>query len=220
MTNAYGDLRTMMSRRSILRTAMTAPGLVILGACALPGQGEAPRRFRLTPKSTFDADLPTVNWSLVVVEPQADRSVDTVRIALMSGGTEMQYYANADWSNRAPAMVQTLLVESFVNSDRIAVVGNDRAGLRPDFRLSSVLREFQAEGTPGEAPTVRVKFDASLVQLPQRDVVGTTAVEQAVPAASDRIEDIVNAYDEALGSVLKNLVGWTLATGNAASATG
>ncbi len=220
MTNAYGDLRTMMSRRSILRTAMTAPGLVILGACALPGQGEAPRQFRLTPKSTFDADLPTVDWGLVVLKPEADRSVDTARIALMSGGTEMQYYANADWSDRAPAMVQRLLVESFVNSGGISVVGSDRSGLRPDFRLKTVLREFQAEGAPGAAPTVRVGIQASLVQLPERNVVGTTAVEQAVPAASDRIEDIVNAYDEALGSVLKNLVGWTLATGNAAGATG
>ncbi len=204
------------SRRFFLRGSAAVSSIALLAACAVPGQGAPPRQFRLTPKSTFDAGLPSVDWSLIVLKPEADRSVDTVRIPLVSGGVETQYYANAEWSDRAPAMVLRLLVESFVNSGGISVVGSDRSGLRPDFRLKTVLREFQAEGAPGAAPTVRASIEASLVRMPQRDVVGTIAFERSEPASSDRIEDIVAAYDEALGSVLKRLVPWTLATGNEA----
>lgn len=200
------------SRRQILALASAASAL--LAACSLPGQGAPPRQFRLTPKSTFDAGIPTVDWSLIVLKPEADRSVDTVRISLVSAGIETQYYANAQWSDRAPSMVQRLLVESFVNSGGISVVGGDRSGLRPDFRLKTVLREFQAEGTPGAAPTIRVAIDASLVRMPQRDVVGTSAFQSSAAANSDRIEDIVAAYDEALGSAFKRLVPWALETGN------
>ena len=204
----------LRTRRHILKQATALSGLAVLAACSLPGQGAPPRQFRLTPKSTFDAAMPSVDWSLAVLRPNADRSVDTVRIPLVSGGLETQYYANAEWSQRAPLMVQTLMVESFANSGSIAVVGNDRMDVRPDFRLNSVIREFQAEGEPGAAPTVRVAIEASLVKMPQRDVVGTFTFERSVAAGSDRIEDIVTAYDEALGSALKRLVPWALETGN------
>ena len=204
------------SRRHVLRGSAAISGMALLAACSLPGQGAPPRQFRLTPKSTFDAELPRADWSLAVLTPEADRAVDTTRIPLLSGGTEMQYYANSEWSDRAPSMVQRLLIESFVNSGGIDVVGSDRSGLRADFRLKTVLREFQAEGDPGSAPTIRVQVDATLVKLPQRDPVGSVTIDRVVPASSDRLEDIVAAYDEALGGVLKRVVPWALSTGNAA----
>ena len=201
------------TRRVFLKQASALSGLAALTACSIPGQGAPPRKFRLTPKSTFDAEVPTVDWSLAVLTPEADRSVDTARIPLVSSGLETQYYANVEWSQRAPLMVQTLIVESFRNSGGIAVVGTDRMDVRPNYRLNTTLREFQAEGDPGSPPEVHVRIEAKLVKMPQREVVGTFTFDSTEPAGSESIEDIVAAYDEALGSVLKRLVPWALQTG-------
>ncbi|MEK9661149.1 MAG: ABC-type transport auxiliary lipoprotein family protein [Alphaproteobacteria bacterium] len=189
-----------------------------LGACdlQLPGQGPPPRLFVLSPKSTFPEDLPTVDWQLTVEVPTAAANLDTTRISLQRASYEYQYYASANWTDRAPTLVQTLIIESFENSDRIVAVGRESLGLRADFVLKSELREFQEiyVGQPaGGAPEVHVRLVGRLVQMPQRAIVGAGSFERKIVAASDTLESIVAAFDEALGKVLKDLVVWALVTG-------
>ena len=45
------------------------------------------------------------------------------RIALHRASVELEYYARANWTDLAPAMIQTLVVESFENSGKIVAVG-------------------------------------------------------------------------------------------------
>ncbi|MFQ5972697.1 MAG: ABC-type transport auxiliary lipoprotein family protein [Alphaproteobacteria bacterium] len=208
-------------RRQLLRymAALPVAGLVA-GCVELPGQGAPPRQFRLTPKSTYPESMPEVTWSLVVEEPDTQAALDKDRIALLRQGTELDYYADVTWSARAPVMVQRLMIESFKNSNKIEVVGNERLRIRPDFVLKPELREFQTLMGGGEAPRTQVTINAKLIQMPRRNVVGTMGDESIVEAGSEDIESVVAAFDEALGKVMKALVEWTLETGNAALAAG
>jgi len=204
-------------RRDVLQALSVAPLLGAVGACAVPGQGPAPRQFRLTPKSTFGDDLVPVDWALVVNRPDLAIGLDTTRIAIVrGGGTELEYFANATWESRPGEMVQRLLIESFKNSGKIQAVGNERMGLRPKFVLMTELREFQAEYEEPDKPVVDIRINAKLVQMPRRQLVDTTGSQRRVPAASNKIEDIITAFDESLGKVLKDLVTWTLQTGESA----
>jgi cholesterol transport system auxiliary component len=204
------------SRRELLRASL-AFGLVAgLGACQLPGSRPPPREFRLTPKTTFE-ELPKVDWSLAVARPDAGPAVDTSRIAVVRGGVEIEYYADARWVDRPAAMLQPILVQSFRNSGAIAVVGDDRAAFRPDFVLNTDLVTFQAQLEEGQPPAARVVISSSLVQMPRRNVVGTTDIGRTVDAASGDLIAITAAFDDALGKVLKRVVEWTLTTGQAAS---
>ncbi|MEP4379165.1 MAG: ABC-type transport auxiliary lipoprotein family protein [Alphaproteobacteria bacterium] len=182
----------------------------------LPGQGPPPRLFRLSPKSTFDEDLPTVDWQLVIEEPISPTGLSTTRIPLQRRAVELEYYARANWTDRAPAMVHTLAVESFENSDRIVAVGRESLGLRSDFILKLDLREFQTEYTGEGPPAAHVRLNAKLVQMPQRTIIASQRFTRRIPAKADTLEEIVEAFDEALGKVLKELVTWTLRTGQAA----
>lgn len=206
------------SRRQILRGAAALPLAGLVGACegTLPGQGPPPRLFRLTPKSTFDNDLPTVQWQLVVEMPVAAASLNTTRLALQRGATEIEYYARANWVDRSPTMVQTLITESFENSGRIVAVGRESIGLRSDFVLKTELREFQAEYFDGPVPFAHVQINAKLVKMPQRAIIGSVRIDREIRAKSDRLDAIVEAFDDALGKVLKVLVGWALETGQEA----
>jgi cholesterol transport system auxiliary component len=190
-----------------------------LAACQLPvpGQGPPPELYRLTPKSNFRDDLPTVDWQLVLEAPQANAGIDTTRIALQRAPLQIEYYARAQWSDRAPQMVQTLMIESFENSKRIVAVGRDVVGLRADFVLKSELREFQAEYFQPGPPHSHVSIAARLVQMPRRAIIGTNTIESGVPATADSVPAVIEAFDEALGKVLRRLVEWALQTGQAAS---
>ena len=207
------------TRRRVLEAALVLP-LAGLAGCSLPvpGQGPPPDLYRLTPKSTFPKDLPNVDWQLVLEQPLANAAIDTTRIALMRRPTQIEYYARSNWSDRAPAMVQTLMIESFENSNRIVAVGRDAIGLRADFVLKSELREFQVEYFDG-LPQAHVKITGRMVQMPRRSIIGSESFQAVMSAETESLDAIVAAFDEALGKVLRKLVVWALRTGEAARRT-
>lgn len=196
-------------------SAPTALALVLaVAACTslLPGPGDPPQFFVLTPKSTFDPDLPAADWQLVVEVPVASGALNTSRIALSKSPVKLEYFANARWTDRAPVMVQTLLVESFENSGRIGAVGRESLGLRSDYNLKTELREFQVEYSGSGPPAARVRLSVKVVRMPERSIVGATSVEQVVRARENSLDAVISAFDEALGKTLKDVVEWTLAT--------
>jgi cholesterol transport system auxiliary component len=212
------------TNRVVGPTGLGRLAAVIALALLLPGcggnllglpEGPAPDIYTLTPKNTFDSDLPTVKWQLVVDQPTAAGGLDTDRIAVHPDSTEIKYYAGARWTDRAPDMVQTLMLESFENTGKIVAVGKQTIGLRSDFNLVSDLREFQAEYKPGsQIPSVRVQINVKIVKQPRQQIIASNNFERVVEAKSADIKDVVLAFDDALGKVLRRVVEWTLVTAN------
>ena len=215
MTDRIGRRKAL---HQALAVAAMPPLSLLLAACEIPvpGQGPPPRLFRLTPKSTFRSDLPAVQWQLVLELPVADAGLNTARIALQRSPIQLEYYARANWTDRAPSMVQTLMIESYENSGRIVSVGRESIGLRSDFVLKTELREFQAEYYDTGLPVVHVGINAKLVQMPGRIIIGSKSMEQKTTATADSLESVISAYDDALGKVLKQLVEWSLTVGQEA----
>lgn len=203
------------ARRQVLAGIAGFAALTLAGCPSLPGQGPPPRLFTLSPKSTFTAALPRVDWQLVIEVPVAAAGLDTTRVALYRQALELEYYARANWTDRAPVMVQSLLVESFENSGRIVAVGRESLGLRADYVLKLEMREFQAEYL-GDVPSAHIRLNAKLVAMPERSIVAAERFDISVPAGADSMESVVAAFDLALGKVLRDIVGWTLTAGEAA----
>ena len=228
----------MVLLRAVRRQQCLAPALALLvglaglGAtvgCAvqLPGSGEPSQLYVLTPKSTFPEDLVTVDWQLLIETPIAPAGLDTARIAVAYSPIELDYFARSNWTDRAPQMVQRLLIESFENSGHIVAVGRDAIGLRSDYVLKTELREFQAEYSAsqaggasaesgiraGAAPKIRVRINVKLVRMPQRTIVASENFENIVEATPNTMRGIVTAFDEALGRTIKHVVVWTLTEG-------
>ncbi|UEM19554.1 ABC-type transport auxiliary lipoprotein family protein [Skermanella mucosa] len=188
--------------------------LGLLAGCSLPGFAPPPKLYTLTPKNTFSEGLPVVRSQILIEPPVAAAGIDTGRIALSRAPTSLDYYADVSWTDRAPAMVQTLMVESFENSGKVISVGRDTIGLRSDIILKSELREFQAEYDPAvenAPPRIHVRINAKLVAMPRRSIEASKTFESFEPARGLGFEDIIAAYDEALGKVLRRLVEWSLA---------
>ena len=199
--------------RHVLAALMCAVALDVAGCGILPKVQEPLDLYSLSPKTTFQDPLPKVDWQLVVELPVADASIDTPRIALSRNPYSIEYYAKASWTDNAPAMVQTLMIESFESTHSIVAVGREAIGLRPDFILKTDLREFQAnyEGSD-PIPTVVVRMNAKLVQMPDRRITASRTVEERVKATGSTFNVVIDAFDEALGSAIKQIVVFTLTT--------
>ena len=197
----------------IVRLAVCAAAAAALAGCQLIEAATEPTDlYTVTPKSTFDPDLPAVYWQLAVEAPVAAASLNTGRMALAMTPTSTDYYAKVAWTDRAPLMVQTRIVDSFENTRKIVAVSRETIELRANYVLQPDLRNFEALYYYGMPPIVRVRIIAKLVRMPDRQIIGVASFERCVRARADKVPKIVEAFDQALGSVLKRLVSWTLRT--------
>jgi cholesterol transport system auxiliary component len=165
--------------------------------------------FRLTPVSRFPPDLPYVRAQLRVDAPTTPAALDLRRIALTKSALWLDYFADSEWSEAVPELVQTVLSNSFENSRAITAI-NDSLGLRADFVLGSEIRHFEAQYGGAGPPNVRVSIEVKLVEMPERDVVAQALFEHHVPASADDLPSIAAAFDAALRAVATEIVVWTL----------
>ena len=199
--------------------ALLALGLGGLTACSALNP-TAPSLYTLTPATATATDpaVPRVNWQLLVEPPVASAGIDTPRIAVTRSATALDYFAGVSWADRAPAMVQGLIVQSFEDSRRIVSVARESAGLRSDLLLRTELRDFQAEFTGSNATVpaqVRVRLTAKLIAMPSRTIEASETFDAVVPVRGADFTDVIAAFNTALGQVQGALMDWTLVRGNA-----
>lgn len=200
-----------LAHRALWRCAAAVCLALPLGGC--PSLTSPPPDLHvLTPKTTWDDGLPTVGAQLLVAVPEGPLSLDTQRIALSRSRTTVDYFATAAWPDRAPVMIQGLLIESFENVGKIRGVGRDNAGLRADYILQTDLRSFEARYFSGtdQPPLVFVRMEAKLVKMPEREIVASLSEVQQAPAEHNDMVSIVGAFNDALGSTMKRIVQWSL----------
>ncbi|MBL6853216.1 MAG: membrane integrity-associated transporter subunit PqiC, partial [Alphaproteobacteria bacterium] len=103
--------KLLLDRRSLF---VTGAASVALAACSnIVGPPEAAPLYMLRPKVPASTNGRAVNWQISIQLPEAPQSLDTDRIALVQPGNVMEYYANAEWPDRLPFLVQQALIEAF-----------------------------------------------------------------------------------------------------------
>jgi cholesterol transport system auxiliary component len=201
-----------MSAARISRRWLAAGAVAFLlaGCASLLGLHPPPHLYRITPKSTYPANLPHPAIQLLVDVPLAPAGLDTPRIALSRSAVSIDYFADSEWTERVPLLVQTALVQSFENSKTIAAIDRETIGLRADFTLKTEIRHFEASyDSPNGAPEVWVAIIARLVNPAGRDIVAHASFERRERAKANDMPQIVLAFDEALGGVMADIVVWT-----------
>ncbi|HVM84249.1 MAG TPA: ABC-type transport auxiliary lipoprotein family protein [Candidatus Binatia bacterium] len=198
-----------MSRATTRRLFLLAGAAGAAAGCGIvPNVSKPLTLYTLKPQVAPTQPLPKVPWQLVVAEPAAERDIDTTRIALTRTANVIEYFADGNWTDTAPALVQAKMIEAFEGTNAIVAVGRDAAGLKPDYILQSDLRDFEAvyQGGAGAAPVAHVQLIAKLVQMPDRRITRTVSADASVAAASKDLPAIVTAFEQALGQVLSKIV--------------
>ena len=201
-----------------LSVAMLAFGL---HGCALAtvGSEAAPDIYVLTtPDINLGSERPPISLQLVIDEPYAPAALDSNRIVYQPSPNEIRYFAGARWSDRAPLMVQALLVDALDRTGKFQAVGRRSAGMRSDFIVRMSIVTFAAEKSGSSTESVHVHFNAQLVRRFSDEIVAGRRFEAITEPDSNNMLDIVNAFDDAMTVALGDLSAWIYDEATQASA--
>jgi len=202
MTSPYPSRRLAFAGIGLLAPLAACGGLI----------PSAPKRdiYRLHPNVAFAAPLSRVPAQVLVSTPLASAALDSDRIALSRSAASLDFYADAQWADRVPFLVQAAIIQAFEQSGTLPAIGPDTGDLRPDFVINTEIRDFEAAyDSPTGAPKAVVRLQVKLVKMPDRRIVAETMVAGEAPAMANTLAEIVPAFDAALGAALRDLVMWT-----------
>lgn len=183
--------------------------IALLGACSILPKAESPDIYRL-PSTPLPRDsTPAVNWSLRVDTPNAERMIDSSRIAVLPQGDVVSVYQGARWSDTATTLLRNRIVDAFRDNGRIAGLSSDETSLQADYSLSGDLRSFQSVYENGQ-PVVVIRFDARLVKNNGLSIVATHRFDITQPVGGTSVPLVVAAFGQASDALAKQLVSWTL----------
>lgn len=206
-----------MTRRSfpLVCVILAVFGLAGCSGLATLSSATAPTDlYLLTPKSTFDPNLPRLRQQIVVAEPTATAAVSNDRITIQPTPLEVRFLPGARWVDRAPLIIQSLLIESYENSGKVDAVGRSAIGLRADYIVITDVREFQARISDAADPSApleaQVRLNIKIVETGGDQIIASRSFESLRQSAGDAPVEIVTAFDAALGRVLKEAVEWSV----------
>ncbi|MCE2945186.1 MAG: ABC-type transport auxiliary lipoprotein family protein [Lysobacteraceae bacterium] len=160
-----------------------------------------------------EATWPSVPLTLAIAEPQASTALDSVRIAVRPEPGRLQVYAGAVWSDRAPALVQSALVDAFDQAGRFKAVTRTTGELATDLRLDLDLRQFEAVyADDADTPTATVVVQATLVDVRRGTVLATRLFRAGHVAEREKLKAVVPGFEAALSEVARAMVPWVLAS--------
>jgi cholesterol transport system auxiliary component len=185
-------------------------GLLVLGGCIqLPDRSQAVRVVAPQSVLTADATWPVVPWSLAVQRPVTDQTRGSVRIVVRSPYSRLSFYPGVAWLDEMPDMLQTMLLQAFVDSNRITAVARPGTA-QARYNLGAEVRRFDAvEGANGRL-TVELELQAGLVEARTGRIIANRVFKFDAPVAGSGPDALTGAFETALGDLVNGVVGWTL----------
>ncbi|HEY2069600.1 MAG TPA: ABC-type transport auxiliary lipoprotein family protein [Rhizomicrobium sp.] len=203
------NTRFAPSRRALLVSASAT--LALAGCGSLLSPSNPPATIYMLGPDFGKLSGPAVDWAMVVSTPDVPNVLDTDRLLIVRNA-EMDYYANAQWNDATPRLLQTLVVQAFEASGRIKGVARDSGGVRGDYILSLELRHFEAVyDSPDAAPMINVNIMAKMLALPRHDVAFTHEAKRAMRAATNTVPAVVGVFNAATHDAIAEIVDWALA---------
>ena len=202
--------------RRILPLALLAAATA---ACSILPEKSEISLFAPDPRVQADPAWPTVTWQLVVPRPAGAALVDSARIAVRPSPGELQVYKTAAWTQPAPDLVHDAVLHAFEDSGRIGGVARRGEGLNADYQLLLDVRRFDSDYAEPGGPAAVVEIGAKLLADKSDRVVASRVFRHAVAAGATDVGSVAAAFESALAAATRDIVGWTLAQGQAHAVT-
>ena len=181
---------------------------IVAGLVKMTGGGEP-----AIPKTIYDLSIPSdfalpkkpLKEQLVMPTPTAILLLDTQRF-LLEPNKELAEFANAQWADSVPKMLQVKLIQSFENYDvaHAPLRSTDTPGINPQLLVD--VRSFQIN--TGTELTAEIGFSARILNK-DGQVVASRLFQQSKKLDKPDPASAVAAFDDAFGSIATDLITWT-----------
>lgn len=192
------------------RARFALPLLIALVAgCSILPKAEQPSVYTLPAAPGGRPMAPTpVPWALRVATPNAPRSLDNSRIAVVPTDNTITVYAAARWNDSAPHLFRDRLADAFRDSGRVTALSTDDSNLAADYELGGNLSAFQTEYEGGK-PVVVIRFDAMLANSRRHQIVASQRFEVREPVDGKDVPQVIQAFGRAMDKLSRDVVTWT-----------
>lgn len=201
-----------------MRRIFFCAAALLLSACVsvLPKAAPASARYQVTDVTIVGAERAPALWTLGVEEPDATLAFNTAKIALSREPARIEYYAGGEWVDRAPRLFGAALVRSFENTGAIRGVGSRVTLPVSTFVLQTDIRSLMITHR-GKEMSADVAIFARLTN--GRSIVYASKLFTASePVAADNAGAAAAALNARLESIQSELVEWSIAEAEKASA--
>jgi cholesterol transport system auxiliary component len=163
-------------------------------------------RTHATPADGAGSSAPGGAASLRIGHPLADPGLDSTHIVLLQADHRMNFYAGSRWPAPVSDMIEALAVEKLRGSGDWSAVEDPANPFPTDYLLQLSVRRFEADYTSGSvAPVVYVVLEGIIGRREGRDVLATFSASGSVPAAANRMAEVVGAFERATDAALGEL---------------
>jgi cholesterol transport system auxiliary component len=192
---------------ALLLTCILAAG----GCAALTGGGGTLRivapELRL---AEIDGGSPA-DYTLTIQRPIADKTRGTARVIVRSGHARLAFYPEVAWVDELPEMLQSLLLQAYTDTDQWTGVVRPGAA-KARYSLGTEIRRFEAVDQGDGRLVVELQVQAGLLEVRSGRLVASRVFESRAPVAGNDADALTAAFESALGQLIGELIGWTLAT--------
>lgn len=181
----------------------------LLSACSLLPTSEQVQIYRLPTVTSAHNQAETLNWSLRLMTPHTNQTLDSVRIAVIPEGNLITNYKGIRWSERAPVLLRDRLLDAFQTDGRLQTITSDTSTFNVDVELTSELSAFQSEYRNGK-PEIRIILDMHLVNSQSQQVIASHRFDVRQSSKNSDAKSVVQAFGLACDSLSRGVVDWTI----------
>jgi len=162
------------------------------------------------PPTTFDLSAAsargrTITGQVLVAEPAAVQALSAQQLLVRDESGTISFLGQAQWADNLPRLVQTRLIQTFENASNLKGVTRPSSGAVADVQLVSEIRSFQIS-TPSNQAVVEIS--AKVVSDQSGRILNGRIFRAHVPVATVDGPNAARALDEALSSVMLDVVRW------------
>lgn len=186
--------------------ALTGTLALALGACVSFGGKAPPSLLVLTASNTVangTAKSGASSDALIVLLPEAPRTLDTNRVPVQIGDSSIAYLKDAVWADKPSRLMQSLLMETIAAKTGRLVLNETDAGGKATQYLSGGLIAFGVDASTSEAVVV---YDA--VKLVRGVSVDKKRFEVRRPVTAVEAGPAGIALNEAANEVAVQVSDW------------
>lgn len=180
---------------------------LLLGGCLGLGGGKAPATLIALTASTAPAAGSGVSGTrseaLIVLEPDVDRKLATLRVPVRVNNAGLAYLADAAWVERPARQFRSLLAETLRASGKRLVLEDDGTAGSAGHRLGGRLFDM---GYDAAQQAVIVRFEA--IRTTRAGDVETRRFESVIPGVSAKPEAVAAALNRAANAVAADVAAW------------
>lgn len=158
---------------------------------------------RVSPGSVVEGSEGTVT----IIEPDVPKALDTVRVAVRTGGNNYAYVPNATWVDTPKNLFRALLAETVAARGGTLVLDPGQYSADPGRRLMGELIEF---GMDADGKRAVVTFDAALMGKAGR--ITKRRFSANVPVSTIDESSVAPAIGKAANMVADEVADWLKAS--------